>query len=109
MFEKGKQFVKDHKVEIIVGGCMLAAGVVIGVKLNAKTNAKFIAIGKSLKGKEWISWKPSTGFMEFERAKKVLELNADNNAKYAIFREGTDPSKYLCIFMDDLLIWPEEV
>ena len=109
MFEKGKKFIKEHKVEIIAGGFILAAGVIIGAKLNGKMNAKVIAVGNSLRGKEWISWKPTNDSIELETVQKFLELNADNHAKYAIFRRGTDPSKYLCLFMDDLLIEPEMI
>ena len=107
MLEKGKKYVKKHKTELIIGGCIAIAGVLVGMKFHGALNGRVIAIGESLRGKEWISWTPGAGSRTLDSVKEILDLNADNNAMYAIFREGLEPDSYICILMDDKFVIPD--
>ena len=107
MFEKTKQFVKDHKGEIIVGAIVGTIGIAVGLTIGLETNKKFVEIGKNYWGKEVISWSPAKGCMTLERVKEFLDLNAENNAQFAIFREGTNPGAYLGIITGGEPVFPE--
>lgn len=107
MFEKGKKFVKEHKVEIIVGGCILAAGVVIGAKLNAKMNAEVITLGKKIQFKNWMWWDPQGGSITLDQVKNLMDANVDSGAAYGIIRQEINPTEYIFIKMDENLIIPE--
>ena len=59
-----------------------------------------------MRGLKYIAWapQPEKGTMTLERVKEILDLNANNAAKFAIFREGLDPNAFACIKFDSNLI-----
>jgi len=42
--------------------------------------------------------------INLERVKELLDLNADNNEMFAIFREGPNPKDYVCIRLSDNVV-----
>ena len=110
MFEKAKQFVKDHKYEIIAGATIATAGVVVGMVINGKLNKDLIDLGKRVEGKSVLTWfdSPETGFMNLDTVKNILDLNADNNSRFAIFRDGLhNADDYVCILSTEGFVFPE--
>lgn len=110
MFEKGKKFIKDHKYEIIAGATIAAAGVAVGMIISGKLNGRLIELGKRVDGKGCLTWFESdNGFMNLDTVKAVLEANAENNSRFAIFRDGLNtPNDYICICSPkDGFIYPE--
>lgn len=98
MKEKIKKVWAEHKKEIIIG-----AVIVGGVATVLITKKATITGGmEKMKGWKYIAWEPQPekGFMTLERAKEILDLNANNAAKFAIFREGPNPAEYVCIMLD---------
>ncbi|MDD3288424.1 MAG: hypothetical protein PHX43_05395 [Alphaproteobacteria bacterium] len=92
---KLKEFWKKHQVEVIVTA---GVGAIIGVTyLFVRGNPNLY----DMTGKSFISWTPGNKFMSLERVLEILELNKNSAGQFAIFREGTDPSKYVCIILND--------
>lgn len=88
------QFVKQHKEIIIAGGIAVA-----GVALSYKLSKPFL----EYYGKSVISWTPSndpTKVLSLSKVIEILEANKNLNTKYAIFREGSDPDKYIAIALN---------
>jgi hypothetical protein len=101
MKEKIKKFWKEHKEEILIGTTIIG-GTVVGVILTKKLyKACRMNILKelNLEGKSTISWTPRDSFMNLERVKEILDLNANNSSSFAIFREGPKPEDYVCILL----------
>ena len=94
------EFCKDHKKEIVVTG-LIIGGVVISALITKRIFTKNLI---DLTGKDVISWTPNDKFMNLERVKEILDLNADNTSKFAIFREGLEPNQYAVILLDDNVI-----
>lgn len=94
---KFKTFCKEHEKEIyFIGGVTIA--VVVGTILIKRSGRTMIDIT----GKQAITWpNEDKTFMNLERVKEILELNKNNSSKFAIFREGSDPEKYVAIVMSD--------
>lgn len=90
---KAKEFYRKHK-KVILGGAVVTI-VIVSVLLLVK-NKKTVV---DLVGESVIHWKPTDASMPLETVKKVLDLNATNLSQYAIFREGSDPSKYVCLVL----------
>jgi hypothetical protein len=97
-----KEIWRDHKLGI-VAGIGIATSVVIGIiavaiisKQEYNNETKRLTEGKNV-----ISWTPNNKFMNLERVKEILDLNADNASQFAIFREGPDPNAYACILLSD--------
>ena len=113
MFEKTKEVVREHKKEIIagVGIAIIGAGIglYIGKAIGMNANKDLVELGKQYLGKETLSWEPGKGCLKLEEVKKFLDLNAENNAMFAIFREGTEPDAYLGLLLDNAAILPETV
>ena len=113
MFEKTRKVVKEHKKEIIavVGIAIIGAGIglVIGKAIGTNVNKDLVELGRRYLGKETISWEPGRGSLTLEEVKKFLDLNAENNAMFAIFREGPEPDAYLGLLLDNAAILPEKV
>jgi hypothetical protein len=94
-----KEFCKKHKKGIILTG--VVAGVVIGAIAKTKFNKRFIDVA----GKNWITWKSgNTGYMDLERVKEILDLNANNSEPFAIFRAPSGPTDYTCIQLSENLV-----
>ena len=91
-----KEFCKKHKKEIIFTSCLVGA-VVIGVLVKGQHKKKLI----ELAGKNVITWTPGNSFINLEKVKEILDLNANNSELFAIFREGPDPNAYVCILLSD--------
>lgn len=91
-----KEFYNKHKKAIIITG--VVSGAVVGTYLAYKYLKKPIV---SLKGKSVISWIPPKDAMDLETVKEILDLNADNASRFAIFREGPNPKDYVCIVLSD--------
>ena len=94
-----KQIWKDHKTELAIAGCMV--GAVIGLIVLHKVGTKKVV---DCTGKNVISWKPENNFMNLERVKTLLDLNANNAESFAIFREGPNPMDYVFITLSDKVI-----
>ena len=92
-----KNLWKDHKKEIIGGTVILVIGIAVGIAIHKKMVPNYT-------GKKVLSWVPAKGALDLETVKKVIDLNATNDAAYAIFREGPNPADYICIFLDDKLV-----
>ncbi len=90
--KKVKEFCKENKKEIITTACVIGLAI-IGVNVLTKKNV--ITDYGDLGG---ILYRPSDNkIIGLEEAKAILELNANNSTKYAIFREGGNPNDYMCI------------
>jgi hypothetical protein len=97
MKEYWSKFWKKYKVGII-------GGVVVGVSVSAIYLLTRNPNLRDMTGKAFIAWKPDGNtFMSLERVKEILELNKDTSGQFAIFREGPDPSKYICIVLNDMV------
>ena len=109
MKEKIKQVWEDHKVAIsaglVIGGAVVLTIAMKKYKLQMKDD---ILSSMRLKGKSWISWDPTkkAKFLTIEEVKKLLEANEQSEAAYAIFRESPKTMDYVCIALDDKLVWP---
>ena len=100
---KVKEFWQKHKTKVYwVGGTLVAVGAATWLILKDRT---FMEIT----GRHGLAWDPPTGSMNLEEVKSILDVNADNSAKFAIFREGLEPDKYVAIFMDDKMVFPDEI
>lgn len=97
MKEYWKMFWKKYKKGIIWGAVV---GVSVSTVYLLVRNPKVC----DLVGKNIISWKPGDTSMTLERVKEILELNKDNAGQFAIFREGPDPLKYVCIVLNDAVV-----
>ena len=98
MKEKMQKLWKEHKVEIVMGT------VIVGGVICAIVAKKHIV---NFKGMKVIGWDPNqkdAGLMTLEEIKRILDLNANNTASFAIFREGLDPNAFACIKFDSNLI-----
>ena len=109
MKETIKKVWKEHKVAIsaglVIGGAVILVIAMKKSKLQVKDD---ILNAMDLKGKSWISWDPTKGakLLTLEMVKKILDINEQSNAAFAIFREGPDIKDYVCIALDDKLVWP---
>lgn len=95
--EKLKEFCKKHKKKLFIGSCIIS-GVVVGIVIDRRLlkNKRLIDIT----GKAAITWTPRhNGFMDLNRVREILDFNAGNSSSFAIFREGPDPDKYVCILL----------
>lgn len=98
-----KEFCKKHKKELIIGGCLLGAALVVGItKGRYKINKKVLI---DVTGKNSITWEPSGSFMSLEKVKDILELNTGNNESFAILKDGSvGKDSYSCILLSDNVI-----
>ena len=103
MKEKVKKFWEDHKWEVI-SVTLIVGGAVVGTlaaKSIYKECTKKVLKDLNLEGKAIISWTPNDSFMNLERVKEILDLNANNSSSFAIFREGPRPEDYACILLSN--------
>lgn len=98
-----KTFYKEHKAKIIVGCCMIGSAVV-GALVYKSTIKEAV---DPYQGKSVISWVENGGYIGLEEVKEVLDLNANNNASFAIFKEGVNSDDYGCILLNDDVVIPE--
>ena len=93
---KVKEFWRKHKTKIcIIGGITIVGTVVFLITKNSKFRV-------NLKGKKAIIWDDiNHGFMDLEKVKAILEANKDNSSRFAIFREGPNPTEYVTILLSD--------
>ena len=96
-----KEFYKKYKEPILLTGCLVGAAV-IAVALTNSHVAKKLSI---IEGLNVLKWKPTDTFMNLERAKEILDLNANNSERFAIFRDGTIPEDYVCITISDNVVF----
>jgi len=93
-----KKFIKNHKKEIIIGTVVTISVVGLIVKIKYGKGLKPV----DFEGLNAITWESEqTGFMTLERVKEILDLNANNDSMFAIFKELNEPDKYLCIMLND--------
>ena len=95
-----KTFCKDHKRKLGFVGCVIGIAVA-GVLMHKVANKEDVS---EYAGQNVISWIPTDRFMDLERVKEVLDLNADNNESFAIFKEGLNKDDYACILISDNVI-----
>lgn len=102
-----KTFCKENKNKIIFVGVMLGSAV-IGALAYKQTKVK--EVSDPYAGQNVISWTPEDKFMNLERVKEILDLNANNTEQFAIFREGTELDSYGCVLLSGNVITekPEE-
>lgn len=88
MFEKIKKYVKEHEREFkIAGGVVVAAGV--GYFIGKEVCKCYTKLPEDLRGKDIIAWVRNREIdMNLEQVKEFIDMNANNTAKFAIFREG---------------------
>lgn len=92
-----KEFWKKHKHKLLAGGLIIGGIAVIVAVIKGKSAKNVV----DLTGKSIIYWDPqSKDFMNLERVKEILDLNATNSSGFAIFREGSNPNEYICILTD---------
>ncbi len=90
--KKIKEFCKENKKEIIITTCTIGLAI-IGVNIITKKNIN--TDNGNLAG---IFYNPNNDkIIGLEEVKEILERNANNSTKYAIFREGGNPNDYMCI------------
>jgi hypothetical protein len=94
-----KTFWEDNKKKIVVGTIIgVSATAVILTRKYYKGNFNLLP-----KGVSFISWKPSGKFITLEDAKAALELNANNQESFAIFKDGCN---YIGLVLSDNVIIP---
>lgn len=109
MKEKIEKVWAEHKVAIsaglVIGGAVILTIAMKKYKVQVKDD---ILNTMHLKGKSWISWDPTkkAKFLTIEEVKKILDANEQTEAAFAIFREGLDNMDYVCIGLDEKLVWP---
>lgn len=94
-----KKFIKNHKKEIIIGTVVTISVVGLIVKIKHGKRLKLV----NLRGLNAITWdanQPET-FMTLERVKELLDLNANNDSMFAIFKEFAEADKYVCLILND--------
>jgi len=96
-----KTFCKENKDKIVTVGCVIGVAV-IGALVYERANTK--PVKNPYAGKATISWTPGPEIMNLERVKEVLDLNANNNEQFAIFKEGIKPDDYTCILISKEVI-----
>jgi hypothetical protein len=94
-----KEFWKKHKKKIIFVGC-LAGAVTYGVLVSRQLGMEKRKFAH-LTGKTVLSWVQPEGFMNLERVKEILDLNAETSSSFAILKEGPDPNAYIAILISD--------
>lgn len=97
---KVKEFCKKHEKAIaVVGGVV---GIAIGVVVYKRLNTKKVADVTELVDLSIITWKTTEEkHISLEEVKAILDATANNSHRFAIFREGSIPSQYVCISLDD--------
>ena len=96
-----KEFCKDHKNKFIVAGYVVSVAIIGALVYKQSTTKEVIS---PYEGMNVLSWIPTTAFMDLERVKEILDLNANNVESFAIFKEGIDPDVYNCILISDNVI-----
>ena len=82
-----QKFYNEHRAEIVIVGTLVGAAVIGGVLTKSHIKKSFVLVPKA---KSIISWTPTEGgFMDFERAKEILELNKDSKNLFAMVKEGS--------------------
>lgn len=100
--EKIKGFWKKHKKKIlIVGGTLIVGGVLGSVIKNRVIKNDSYLIGKE---NTVVYWKPNGSFINLETAKEILDLNANNNESFALFREGLNSDNYTLVLLSDNVV-----
>lgn len=86
-----KEFCKKHETKILIAGGI--ALLVVAVK-HRKYVKDLEAIARHYvprySGKKTIAWVCNGNHISFDDAKKIIDLNADNEAMYAIVKEAKD-------------------
>lgn len=106
MLEKVKKFVKDHEKEIKIAG-YVAGGIIVGIFVVKYANKK--GAKKFFEDHQCIAWpkNPDVAKANLDQVKELLELNTNNAASFAIFREGPNPNEFECVRLTQDLILPE--
>jgi hypothetical protein len=97
-----KEFCKEHKNKIVFVGCMIGSAV-IGALVYRQLNPVEETVDP-YEDKYVLSWIPTEKFINLERAKEILDLNANNNETLAIFKEGVNADDYTCVLFSDNVI-----
>lgn len=90
-----KTLYEENKEKIKVLGCVVGVAVISTVAY--KLNKRFVVVDRNVYSS--LVWKPCGTFMNLERAKEILDLNADNTERFAIFKNGIKPDDYSCIIV----------
>ncbi len=104
-----KEFWNEHKKGLLIGAAV-AGGVVASAILIRKGVAKNVLEKIGAEGtNRLIAWNSleDEKLVNLERVKEILDLNANNSAAFAIFREGPNPEGYGLIALSKGLIMHE--
>lgn len=98
---KIKEFWKNNKKLLMVGGT-----IVVGTAVFLITKDKGFKFEAKEKSSTWWTGDDNGIPLNIEKVKDFLELNKDSSSRYAIFREGPDPNKYVIILLSDDVVLP---
>jgi len=96
-----KEFCKKHKKKILFTGCIVGAAIIGGVVRGKFVNKEVMDLSG---GKCGITWKPVGTFMDLEKVKEILDLNANNSEMFAIIKENGTPNDYSCVLLSNEVI-----
>lgn len=97
-----KEFYKKYREPILITGCVVCTAVAAVILTKAHVIGKIERLDR---GKSILKWRSPGEFMNLERVKEILDLNANNTEKFAIFREGPNPEDYICILVDKNVVF----
>ena len=89
--KKVKEFYKKHETKILIAGGIVLLVVAVKHRKYVK-NLEEIAnhYAPRYAGKKTIAWVCHGNHISFDKAKKIIDLNIDNEAMYAIVKEAKD-------------------
>jgi len=97
-----KTLYKDHKQKIILGSKIVGVAVIGAIAYTLGSKRKVEDLHE---GKDMLWWTPTNNFINLEKVKEVLDLNANNSESFAIFRNGElEIDRYACILISDNVI-----
>ena len=97
-----KEFYKKYREPILITGCVVCTAVAAVILTKAHVIGKIERLDR---GKSILKWGTPDSFMSLERSKEILDLNANNSERFAIFRDGSIPEDYVCITISDNVVF----
>lgn len=98
---KLKTFYKNNKQKIIIGSY------VVGGSIIGMLTYKLVRLSKvedPYEGKDVISWTQTNNFINIDKVKEILDLNASNSESFAIFRDGSNSEDYTCLLISNNVV-----
>jgi len=96
-----KEFYTEHKTKILI---------VAGITTTVAISIVAYRYGKksAFRGKNAIVWTPGKETMTIDTVLEVLEANKNNNATFAIVRDGANQNGYQTIILSNGFEFPEK-